>query len=272
MSRPPAPLPKARGDIVCTNQYALSYLSPWSQPSSVAEVAVGRSGKETVTIFAAASATNAMDEIKAEFARATGTEVRTSYASSSTLAQQIENGADADLFLSADMKWADHLEAKVPIARRRTLLGNRLVIVVPAVSKLALTRPTICSRTRCGISPWATRKLVPAGIYARQALTRLGVWEKLKDKVAAADDVRHALLYVETGAAEAGIVYATDAAVSKRVRVALELPAGLTDAIRYPLLLLKHTPEKQSATDFFDFLGSPEARRIFEKYGFTMIQ
>ncbi len=231
-----------------------------------------RSGKETVTIFAAASATNAMDEIKTEFARRTGTEVRTSYASSSTLAQQIENGADADLFLSADVKWADHLEAKVPIARRRTLLGNRLVIVVPAVSKLALTRPDDLLSDQVRHLALGDPQAVPAGIYARQALTRLGVWEKLKDKVAAADDVRHALLYVETGAAEAGIVYATDAAVSKRVRVALELPAGLTDAIRYPLLLLKHTPEKQSATDFFDFLGSPEASRIFEKYGFTMIQ
>ena len=100
---------------------------------------------------------------------------------------------------------------------------------------------------------------MPAGKYARQALTKLGIWEKLKGKVAPAEDVRHALTYVETGAAEAGIVYATDAAVSKKVRVAVEIPADLTDPVRYPLVLLKHEAGNQSAEAFYDYLGSPEA-------------
>ena len=183
MSRPPAPLPKARGDIVCTNQYALSYLSPWSQPSSVAEV---RSRKDRARRPSRSSPPPApptrWTKSRPNSRGARGLKSAQSYASSSTLAQQIENGADADLFLSADVKWADHLEAKVPIARRRTLLGNRLVIVVPAVSKLALTRPDDLLSDQVRHLALGDPQAVPAGIYARQALTRLGVWRNSRTR------------------------------------------------------------------------------------------
>ena len=223
-----------------------------------------------VVVFAAASTTNAVDAVKAAFSRNTGAEVRTSYAASSTLARQIENGAEADLFISADVKWADYIEGKLPVAKRRNLLGNRLVIVVPADAKLKLTKPEDLVSDDVQHLALGDPDAVPAGRYAKQALTRLGIWEKLKGKVAAAEDVRHALTYVETGAAEAGIVYATDAAVSKKVRVAVEIPANLTEPVRYPVLLLKRAAGNKAAESFYDYLGSPEATQVFEKFGFDV--
>ena len=110
---------------------------------------------------------------------------------------------------------------------------------------------------------------MPAGIYARQAFTKLGIWPQLKPKVAAADSVRQALMYVETGAAEAGVVYATDAALSRKVKVALTIPADLTEPIVYPLALLKHGAGREPAEAFYRYLSSPAAGKVFEKYGFT---
>ena len=191
-------------------------------------------------MFAAASTTNALDEIKAQFTKDTGVAVETNYAASSTLAQQIVHGAEADLFISADTKWADYLAKKDQVVRQQDLLGNRLVIVVPADSQIAVKKPA--DLLAAGIEHLALGEpqSVPAGIYAKQALTKLGLWDQLKAKVVSAEDVRHALAYVETGAAEAGIVYATDAAISKKVKVAAEIPEKLTGPVRYPLVLLKH--------------------------------
>ena len=147
----------------------------------------------------------------------------TSYASSSTLAQQIVHGAEADVLLSADTKWADYLADNGLVAQRRDLLGNRLVIVVPKDGKIDVRKPE--DLLAAGIEHLALGEpqSVPAGRYAKQALSKLGLWPRLEAKVVPAGDVRQALAYVETGAAEAGIVYATDAAVSKRVRVAVEI-------------------------------------------------
>jgi len=224
-----------------------------------------------VTVFAAASTTDALDEIKAAFTRRTGTDVRASYAASSVLAQQIENGAGADLFISADSRWADRVAGKMPVVNRRNLLGNRLVIVVPSDSTLKLATPEDLVSDDVRHLALGDPDAVPAGRYAKQALTKLGIWEKLKGKVAAAEDVRHALTYVETGAAEAGIVYATDAAVSKKIHVAFEIPANLTEPVRYPLVLLKREARNPSAEAFYDYLGAPEATRVFEKYGFIVL-
>ena len=139
-----------------------------------------------------------------QFTKDTGVAVQTSYAASSTLAQQIVHGAEADLFLSADTKWADYLAEKGQVVRQQDLLGNRLVIVVPADSKIEVKRPD--DLLAAGIEHLALGEpqSVPAGIYARQALTKLGLWDQLKAKVVSADDVRDALAYVETGSAEAG--------------------------------------------------------------------
>jgi molybdate transport system substrate-binding protein len=227
--------------------------------------------KQPVLVFAAASTSNALNDIKAKFAEDAEITVRTSYAASSTLAQQIVNGAEADLFLSADTKWADYLAKQNFVARQQNLLGNRLVIVVPAESKTDVTKPE--DLLAAGIEHLALGEpqSVPAGRYARQALTKLGLWERLKDKVVSAEDVRHALAYVETGSAEAGIVYATDAAISEKIKVAVELPEQLTGPIRYPMVLLKHGEGNMAAESFYRYLSSAEAARVFRKHGFTVL-
>ena len=227
--------------------------------------------KDSVTVLAAASTTNALDEIKTNFAKRSSAKVRTSCAASSALAQQIASGAEADVFISADVRWADFVESKVPVAKRRNLLGNRLVIVVPSESKLTLTKPEYLASAVVTHIALGDPDAVPAGKYAKQALTALDLWEKLKSKVVPAEDVRHALTYVETGAAEAGIVYATDAAISKKVRVVAEISARLSGPVQYPVLLLKRKGGSQAAEAFYDYLGTPEATEVFQKFGFIVL-
>jgi molybdate transport system substrate-binding protein len=227
--------------------------------------------KQAILVFAAASTANAMDEIKAQFTHDTGVEVQTSYAASSTLAQQIVHGAEADVFLSADTKWADYLVQKDLVLRQQNLLGNRVVIIVPAGSKTPLSKPADLLAPAVEHLALGEPQSVPAGRYARQALTRLGLWEQLRAKVVPAGDVRQALTYVETGAAEAGIVYATDAAVSKKVRVAVELSPKLGDPIRYPLVLLKRAAGQPAAASFYRYASTPAAAKVFRKYGFEFL-
>jgi molybdate transport system substrate-binding protein len=227
--------------------------------------------KKTIQVFAAASTTNAIREIKRQFTAATGVELRASFGSSATLARQIANGAEADVFLSADVKWADDLAQKGLVARKRNLLGNRLVIVVPDDSKLSVTKAEDLAASQIVHIAMGEPKSVPAGKYARIALEKLGLWEKVKSKVAAADDVRNALTYVETGAAEAGIVYATDAAISRKVRAAAEIPESLTGPVRYPVVLLKREKDAAAAESFYKFLSSPESLKVFRKYGFSIL-
>lgn len=228
------------------------------------------SGRETILVFAAASTTNAMDEIRQAFQQGTGVRVQTSYASSGTLAQQIANGARADVFLSADEKWADYLAKEKFVSRRRNLLANRLVVVVPSDALFPVRRVADLVAADIRHLAMGEPEGVPAGKYARQALTELGLWERLKGKVVAGNDVRQALAFVETGAAEAGIVYATDAAISKKVKVALDLPPQLGSPIRYPVVLLSPSAQKPAAVQFYDYLQSPAASAVFRKYGFTV--
>lgn len=226
---------------------------------------------ETILVFAAASTTDALNEIKAQFTKDKGIAVQMSYAASSTLAQQIVNGAEADLFISADTKWADYLAKKDFIVRQQNLLGNRLVIVVPGDTKTEVGKPADLLAAGIVHLALGEPESVPAGRYAKQALTKLGLWDQLKDKVVSAEDVRQALTYVETGAAEAGIVYATDAAISKKTKVAVELSEKLTDPIRYPLALLKHGQDSVAAQSFYTYLNSAEAAKVFQKYGFAVL-
>jgi len=228
--------------------------------------------QNSILIFAAASTTNAVDEIKSQFTAETGVEVRTSYAASSPLAQQVVHGADADLMLSADTKWIEFLAEQQFVAQQKDLLGNRLVIIVPADSKARITRPEDLLGGSIKHLALGEPKSVPAGKYAMEALTRLGLWNKLEAKCVPADDVRHVLMYVETGAAEAGIVYATDAAASTRVKNAIDLSTDLTGPIIYPVALLRHGANRKPAEAFYQYLSSPRAGAVFKKYGFVVLQ
>jgi len=224
-----------------------------------------------VTLFAAASTGPALEEITAAFRIEHGIEVQTNFAGSSTLAQQIATGAGADVFLSANETWVDFLEESALVAERKDLLRNRLVIVVPMEAPVGIRSPEDLLDPLVAHVALAEPTAVPAGIYARQALESLGLWDEVKPKVVAAADVRRALAFVETGAAEAGIVYATDVVSSSAVVVAGEIDPELTDPICYPMALLAGAAGRTEVKRFYDYLNSPPAAELFRKHGFTML-
>jgi len=233
--------------------------------------------RERVTVFAAASTTNAITEIARSFEAKGGVEAEivTAFAASSALARQIEGGAPADLFLSADVKWMDHLVAQrlIEPGSRIDLLGNRLALIAPADSALAPVEigPGLDLPALLGDGRLATGDPdhVPVGLYAKEALTRLGAWPKLENRLARAESVRAALAFVERGEAPLGIVYATDAAVTPRVKVLGLFPADSHAPITYPAALVAGRAGK-AARAFLDFLKGPEARAVFEAHGFQV--
>jgi molybdate transport system substrate-binding protein len=221
------------------------------------------------TVFAAASLKNALDEVAA----LQPAKPVISYGASSALARQIEAGAPADVFISADLGWMDYLDGKGLLAAgtRRNLLGNRLVLIAPAKQPVRLQPAPgfpIASFLKGGRIALAEPSSVPAGKYARAAFERLGVWEQVAPRVAAADNVRAALALVARGEAPLGVVYQTDANAEPGVMVAGVFPAGSHPPIVYPAAVLK--PAKPGAAPFMELLASPAARRIFEKHGFTV--
>jgi molybdate transport system substrate-binding protein len=230
---------------------------------------------QELTVFAAASLTDAMKDVSAQWAKDGHQPLRLSFGASSTLARQIEQGAPANLFASADEKWMDYLADKKLIVAdtRKDLLGNDLVLVVPAdkpqhitigpgFDLLGLLGPN-------GRIATGDPAHVPVGLYAEQALKKLGMWDAVQPRLARTDDVRGALLLVERGEAPAGIVYATDAAVSKGVMVAGVFPPGSHDPVSYPFAVVKSgdTPEARA---LMTFLAGPDARAIFDKRGFKV--
>ena len=230
---------------------------------------------QELTVFAAASLTDAMKDVSAQWAQAGHQPLRLSFGSSSTLARQIEQGAPANLFASADEKWMDYLADKQLIAAdtRKDLLGNDLVLVVsadkpqhvtigPGFNLLALLGPN--GRVATGDPAH-----VPAGIYAEQALRKLGLWDAVSPHLARTEDVRAALLLVERGEAPAGIVYATDAAASKAVMIAGMFPADSHDPVSYPFAVTK-SGDTQEARALMTYLAGPQARAIFVKRGFKV--
>ena len=230
---------------------------------------------QELTVFAAASLTDAMKDVAAQWVQAGHQPLRLSFASSSTLARQIEEGAPANLFASADEKWMDYLVRKHLIAAgtRKELLGNDLVLVVAADTPRHLTiGPGLDLSGLLG----PTGRLatgdpthVPVGIYAEQALKKLGLWDSVAPRLARADDVRSALLLVERGEAPAGIVYATDAAVSKAVMIAGVFPADSHDPISYPFAITQ-SGDTAEARALLAFLAGPQARAIFVQRGFKV--
>jgi molybdate transport system substrate-binding protein len=234
----------------------------------------GRSGqsKGRVLVLVAASTRDAVQEIAGAFTRETGVEVRLSADDSSRLAAQIVEGAPADLFLSANVKWANHVKDDGLADRDALLLGNKLVLIVPRGNPAGIHRPD--DLTGPAVKHLALAgPTVPAGMYGRQALKKLHLWEKLdeQNKIVSGENVRATLAYVERGEAEAGIVYSTDARITDQVTNVYEFPASLHDPIRYPLVLLKSAAGNEPARRFFDFLCAPAAEKVFTRHGFTWL-
>lgn len=230
---------------------------------------------KTVTVFAAASVKNALDDINTAYTAKTGVKVTTSYGPSSGLARQIEQGAPADVFISADTDWMDYALAKKTINEptRMNLLGNSIVLIAPKESKIenvAIGAGFDLARL-AGDGRIATGdvKSVPSGKYAKAALEKLGSWQAAEPKFAMADNVRAALLLVARGEAALGIVYSTDASVEPGVKVVGTFPADSHPTIVYPVAAT--TTAKPQAADYLAFLRSTAAKNIFEKYRFKYL-
>lgn len=229
-----------------------------------------------VTVFAAASLKNALDAIDARWQRDSGKRAVVSYAASSTLAKQIENGAPADIFISADRQWMDYLQQRhlIQPQTRVDLLGNRLVLIAPKDSAVQVTIapgfPLAKLLGNGGHLAMADPASVPAGIYGKAALTKLGVWPSIKDRVAAAENVRAALELVARGEAPLGIVYQTDAAVEPAaVKIVATFPPGSVPPIIYPMALTRNA--RPDAASYADYLRGPTARSLFEAQGFIVL-
>ena len=233
----------------------------------------GARAEEAVTVFAAASLAEALKDISALWAQAGHPPPRLAFAASSTLARQIEQGAPANLFASADQKWMDYLAGKNLIAAdtRTNFLGNDLVLVVAAAKPArVIIGPgfdLVAILGTNGRLATGDPKHVPAGIYAEQALKSLGLWDAIQLRLARTEDVRGALLLVERGEAPAGIVYATDAAASTAVMVAGVFPAGGHDPVSYPFAVTR-AGDTAAARALLAFLSGPRAREVFTRRGF----
>ena len=229
--------------------------------------------RRPLELSAAASLTDVLQQIASDYTKVTGVTVRPSFAASSALARQIENGANVDLFVSADQEWMDYLAKHnlIQPGSRHNLLGNRLVLVAPAESKLQLKiapgfpLKAALKDQRLAI---ADPDSVPAGRYAKVALMNLGVWGDVGDDIVGAENVRAALAFVARGEVPLGIVYETDALVDKRVRIIDVFPENSHPPITYPIALTRTA--SADAANFLAYLRSGSARKVFERYGFTV--
>lgn len=235
-------------------------------------LAAGKLMAEEVMVFAAASLSDAMSELGKDYGKATGETVRFNFAGSNTLARQIEAGAPADVFVSADRLQMDRLEEKhcVDPQTRKDVLGNTLVVITPPEG------PVLKSIHDLGGS--SVRRLalghpdaVPAGVYAKAYLKKIGCWAEVESKVVPAENVRAALAFVESGHAQAGIVYKTDAASTDGVKVAWEIPAEEGPPIVYPAAVVSGTRRAPAAKRFLAWLRQEAATEVFEKYGFRVL-
>jgi molybdate transport system substrate-binding protein len=228
-----------------------------------------------ILVFGAASLKDALDDIDAQYLRQSGKKVVVSYAASSALAKQIEAGAPADVFISADLDWMDYLAARKLIKpeTRTNLLGNTLVLIAPASSPLKLTiAPNFPLAQTLGNERLALAdpRAVPAGKYAAAALEKLGVWSSVAGKIAAAENVRATLLLVARGEAPLGIVYATDALADKSVKIVGEFPADSHPPVIYPIAAVAGS-SNPAVAPYVDYLQGPGARTAFEKQGFRVL-
>jgi molybdate transport system substrate-binding protein len=244
---------------------ALLFLVLASVPASAADI----------TVFGAASLSDALKEIAAGYQKVSGKSIVISTAASSALARQIEASGGADIFISADLDWMNYLDKKGLIApgSRENLLGNRLVLIAPsdAATPIAIAPHfDLAAALKGGRLAIANPDTVPAGKYGKAALTALGVWDDVANHLANAEDVRVALAYVARGEAPMGLVYETDAKAESKVRIVGVFPENSHPPILYPAALVKDA--KPDARAFLAYLSSPPARAVFEKDGFTVLK
>ncbi|WP_280540481.1 molybdate ABC transporter substrate-binding protein [Chromohalobacter sp. 11-W] len=231
---------------------------------------------ERVKVFAAASLTDAVDALADAYGRDHDVEIVPVYAASSTLARQIANGAPAAIYLSANERWMDWLDAQegITLSHRHDVLGNRLALIAPRDSDLARFTPdetaSIAERLGDGRLALGNPEHVPAGIYAKQALTSLGQWQALAPRLARADNVRSALALVERGEAPLGIVYSSDAEASDKVKTLGLFPDASHEPIIYPMALIGDAPS-DAAKSLADWLDGRQAAAIFQRFGFATV-
>lgn len=229
---------------------------------------------EKITVFAAASLTNAMNEISEQFQKESKVEVVSSYASSSTLARQIEQGAPANLFISANQQWMDYaIDKQLMVENTRyTLLGNELVLIAPKDSKIEkvdINKQTDWKKLLDGGRlAVGNPDHVPVGIYAKEALNYLGAWDTVNPMLARTNNVRSGMALVERDEAPLGIVYGSDAVASQKVKVVGIFPADSHKPVEYPMAIVKDQDNK-ATRDFYEYLKTPEASEVFKRYGFT---
>jgi molybdate transport system substrate-binding protein len=227
-------------------------------------------------IFAAASLKNALDDVDAQYAKATGHEVRVSFAGSSTLAKQIEAGAPADVFISADLDWMDYLDKQKLLrpGTRADILGNRLVLIAPkGQSKQVRIEKgfPLADLLKDGFLAMADTDAVPAGKYGKASLQALGVWNAVKSRIAQALNVRAALALVSRGETPYGIVYQTDAAADPNVEVVGVFPDDTHPKIIYPVAIMAASKSPEAAA-YVAYIRSAAARPLFERWGFNVLE
>jgi molybdate transport system substrate-binding protein len=227
----------------------------------------------TVNVFAAASLTDSLKEIALAYSRQSEDKIVFNFAASSTLARQIEEGAPADIFFSTDEAKMDGLQKQglIDAATRRSRLSNALAIVVAADPGASIASPKDLRQQRIRRVAVGDPRAVPVGVYAREYLQRQGLWPALQPKLVMMENVRAALSAVETGDADAAIVYTTDALISKKVKIAFAIPTTEGPKISYPVALVKEAKEPEAGRKFLSYLESDQATKVFERYGFIVI-
>jgi molybdate transport system substrate-binding protein len=225
-----------------------------------------------INVFAAASLTDSLKEIAVAYEKNSGDKIIFNFAASSMLARQIEEGAPADIFFSADEAKMDSLQKKnlIDPATRKSRLGNSLVVVVAADSALQIQSASDLTNASIKQITLADPKAVPAGVYAKAWLEKQKLWPAVEPKVVPTENVRGALAAVESGNVEAGVVYKTDAGISKKVKIAYVVPAGDAPVISYPMALVKESTQPDAAKKFLNYLDSQTAGDTFKKFGFSL--
>ncbi len=253
----------------------LSLFAAFALFAALAGAPLPAAAQESITVFAAASLKNALDDADAAFTKVTGVKVVASYEASSSLAKQIEAGAPADVFISADLRWMDYVAGKslIKADTRANLLGNKLVLIAPNDSKLdhvaigqGFDIAKLAGDNRIAV---ADVKAVPAGLYAKAALEKLGAWAQAEPKLAQAENVRATLAFVARGETPLGIVYETDAKIEPKVKIIGVFPDDSYPPVTYPVAAT--ATSKPAAAQYVQFLRGSAAKAVFEKYGFSFL-